>query len=806
MSKKPFQVIIPDKWAFSRPKEKTKPESEHFTLEEAEARCREIVVKELRRRFDETRSWTEALRGYLDSQEVVQVESEGKAVAFFSDFATAWVAEQLEGDWPALLERIINTKPEVPRGWFRWLHQTFLSRYPARVDLGLMEEWRAVGERATLEPNQIDGLVTINVEAHAWEIGWLELRPLAEHCWDKLSPNAKGLLLAGFSNHKVMSDWILTRLPEAELSAEGVLEIACNATWFCDYPLFQAVMEKGRKNLHQQVERLEPFEKGPSLKSRWSKHIGRLSSRVVDMALEACVVRGWAPGARLALTLGANPDLPIWVLERSYNEDHTALSYSIKEENKEVVEALLDAGARATGDGDGTLYLAITSGDDELAKRLIDGGMDFGPGDIPDWLAASLPGDNIEWEHAMFFNCDRKSIEQAQRLADGLPIVHATQVAWFYQGNAQGGSHRTIMSRFLYRNDVERLRQYVSMGLPLKLTLPDFYILLSWGAYDCLCWMMREWNTSPRVMWRIRRELPEFGTGRRMWMVRPDAKQVGVIPNFDPGDQEPLELPDGGRLWVDLSGIAGGKNQPGPVTPGTLWVRTTNVESRRRDDRVVLRAVNQKWELKPEPTSDYQLRDLLPVVKEVDGTFLVTGLSMGKVWQQDYPVGGDGKEWINQWTEGAAWERLRPRVIDRLNTQRAGHQMAPKPVLENEELEPFPRIFHPWLRRGADGFIRLDESAAEKFPKVIANYRTWEITARRHEREWKLDNRISAWPSWNEVPLDLRPWFEWDTLFNRPGPMRQQNRSTYEKAMCHRALNWWNGWMISGIRDAMTSV
>ena len=91
----PFQVIIPDKWAFSRAKEKTTPESEHPTLEEAEDRCREIVVKELQRRFEETQSWTEALRGYLDSQEVVQVESEGKVLAFFSDFARIWVAEIL---------------------------------------------------------------------------------------------------------------------------------------------------------------------------------------------------------------------------------------------------------------------------------------------------------------------------------------------------------------------------------------------------------------------------------------------------------------------------------------------------------------------------------------------------------------------------------------------------------------------------------------------------------------------------------------------------------------------------------------
>jgi len=351
---------------------------------------------------------------------------------------------------------------------------------------------------------------------------------------------------------------------------------------------------------------------------------------------------------------------------------------------------------------------------------------------------------------------------------------------------------------------VQRLQLYVDKGLPLKLTLPDLATLLSWGAYSCLCWMMSQWKSSPAIMWRIRRELPEFGTNRRLWRVRPDARCVGVVTDFEPGDQTPLELPDGGRLWVDLSGLAGGGHQPGPVRPGTLWVRTCQVSLRRRADRVVLREAVQTWKLLPEPTNDHQLRNLLPVVKEVDGVFLLTGLSLGKVWWQDYPETGKKKEWIEQWTEGAAWERLRPRIVERLNAQRSAHQKAPHPVLEHEELVPFPPIFHSWLRRGEDEFIRLDENAAANFPKIIADYRAWDAAERGRERDGILDTRVSRWPYWNEVPVDLRPWFAWDEMFDRPGPLSLRHASAYEKAMCRRALNWWNKWMIAGIRDALT--
>lgn len=306
-------------------------------------------------------------------------------------------------------------------------------------------------------------------------------------------------------------------------------------------------------------------------------------------------------------------------------------------------------------------------------------------------------------------------------------------------------------------------------------------------------------------MHRIRRELPRFGTSGRLWRVRPDARRVGVLHDFEPGDQEPFNLPDGGRLWVDLTSLAGGNHQLGPATRGTVWVRSWVVDARRRADHVVLRSVRQVWALKPNPTNDHQLRGLLSTVKEVDGVFLPTDITMDRVWWQDYPGRYSTRDRIESWTKGAAWERLRPRVIERLRAQRETNQAnpVPEPTLSKEELAPFPHNFHPWLRRMDDTFIRLDEDLATAFPNIIADYRAWDASERAREREWTLDERLPRWPSWQKVPPYLRPWFAWDETFKRPGPMHLEHSNPYEKAMCHRALNWWNTWMIAGIRDAL---
>lgn len=693
-----FQVIISDPRANERGYRKAEVDSTHSTMAEADARCREIVLKELSSRQALGMSLAECVNDYSRQCSIPHVRpSDGSKKVFYEHLPRQWKAQELARDWPGLMARIAEVPPEIPRSWFRWLHWSFLSRNKAAVHLELNMEWESVAHVVEHDASRLDDALLKQIEAHSWEIGRCGLHRLAEACWQRLSPDARGRILAGISDVSHLLDldpfdfnavaqtdpdvrhlaanadnWIMERLSDVSLTAEGVLELACNAIRRQSEKLLSEVVRLGAHHWNDTILRMEAFEQGWSHEGHHADDVKRLSHRLIDMVLEASVLRGYLPGARMALSAGANVNLRIWALERNSAEDHMALSFAIAEHGTELINLLLQAGASPLGDGTSKcLYLAVTKDDYALVDRLLAAGATFDQGEKPEWLAKSVPGDDIERERCMSFNCHYENIELAQQLGCVLPLVHASEAAWFFRGGGQGGRYSTMLSHFLYHDDVARLQHYVSKGLPLRMTLPDLSTALGWGAYDCLTWMMQQWNTPPSFMLKVRREIPDFGTNRRAWMVRADARRIGLLESFDTQGLEPFLLPDAGRLWVDLSGIASQDIQLGPV-----WTRTTNVEMRRRRDAVVLREVSHEWELKPVPVNDHQLRNLLPVIKEIGGVFLYTGLTLGTLWWQDYP--GDWKDRVNQWVEGEAWTRLRPKVIERAAQNVPENTISPK--------------------------------------------------------------------------------------------------------------------------------
>lgn len=256
-------------------------------------------------------------------------------------------------NWESLQVRLINTMPEVPQGWFRWLHHHYLSRVKSNLRAPRRLEWEALASAVDQNSVRLTPLFQQQLALFAWELGQSRTLSLGERCWATWSAASRGLFLAGLSEglrwahlssppQAHLAEWIVSHLPDTELTAENVLELACEAVWVSDLALLQSVLQHGYQRLHKDVPRMEPFGTSPvwTQNTRWAGNAAQLSNRVIDQVLEASLLRNFVPGAELALSLGANPKLHLWLLNRSHNEHLSALAFAIRERMLQMVELL----------------------------------------------------------------------------------------------------------------------------------------------------------------------------------------------------------------------------------------------------------------------------------------------------------------------------------------------------------------------------------------------------------------------------------------------------------------------------------
>lgn len=196
-----FQVIISDRRVDDHGYRKDEVDSTHSTLPEADARCREIVFKELHSRLALGMSLAQCVNDYSRQCIIPQVmPTDGSRKVFYEHLPRQWMAQELGKDWPSLMARIAEVPPEIPRGWFRWLHWSFLSRNTALVNLKLSMEWESVSHVVENDVSRLDDALLKQIEAHSWEVGRCGLHRLSEACWQRLSTDARGRILAGISD------------------------------------------------------------------------------------------------------------------------------------------------------------------------------------------------------------------------------------------------------------------------------------------------------------------------------------------------------------------------------------------------------------------------------------------------------------------------------------------------------------------------------------------------------------------------------------------------------------------------------
>lgn len=730
------------------------------------------------------------------------------------------------------LDDLAKTPAKRPAGMVDWMHYGYALRYGGTRDFVAGEEELCLLEgNANLLDKELRARCLPLLEARAWTAGFLLLRRLPDLLWEEWSLESRGRYLAGLSKHMRgaakpdapnlvsgegapvsrkpdLTSEIRQRLSSVVLDAESAAEIGSNAINNNCLDVLTSILA------HPSLpDGPVPRVSGYQEQARFETQLNQLSTRLLDVLLEAAV-RCQSPEAmRLLLEQGANPNIPCWNLERSFNDWFSALSFTIHElcqtgKNapiRRMIDLLLDHGADARGlecEGwNNPLMTAMRGQEWDLVDRLLALGAKFEGGtyNTPDDFRKNGP--LIPGGHPLI--CYRqKDLDWVEHsIAPLVPLSAPWQVPLFYKGNAQGGWVNTFLHTVTADERLPLLKKYERKGLPTTLTAPMVVDLVEGGRYLALCHLLSDHPNLPRVMFRVRRRKPDFGVAmRQLWLCQPEPDGSNVLSHFNPQGQEPLQLPDGSRVYAFLDCVAPPNHQHGPITEECFWLEKVSAEYRRRRDCIVTRNVRRIWRMEPVPQNEYQIPALVPLVKEVNGAFFWLGITMGSLsWGQQVP-----EKWrpaLEAWKDSTTWTNITKKFVELVKVQRAANIEQAKPVLSEDELKPYPREFWPFLRRlkDADGTIGMNIESCRSNPGMLDLYTVWE-EQNKPDRTFLPDPRLLDWPLWPQVPVELRPYFVIDDLFGKPS-ITFNARNEYEKEMIHKAVAWHNNLMIRSLEE-----
>lgn len=725
------------------------------------------------------------------------------------------------------LKTMTTEEPAEPRGWFRWLHNHYLGRYgsmhPGMINGDTFSTWEKTSPNPDTPEEKVDiDLLAALLERHAWACGMKKYTKAAAGLWDRLSSLSRGAFMAGLSEQAFdeepdLIDRTMSRLDSAELSPESLCQLACNAIKNKRTDLLEALLAQ-----YQQptgiVRRFSASDSGDAWES---EEVERLSPRVIDMILEASLICNNIDAARLALTHGANPDIPFWQLERSSNHKYSALGYVIDSEHaqnmqshNEMAELLLDQGASPSGIAyagyNHELFLALGNGWYDLADRLLAHGASFQKPVSTDEIAPAVRTAGSESVvlgpgGPNFFGFFGDKLKWAvENIGSIIPLVPVSEKMSFFSSHAQGGSRSTFMDRIV--GNLDRLRWYESLGLDTRLSAEELSTAVSCGAFDSLVYLLSKHGETARdrAMFRIRLFRPDIGTAWRHMVMIPQADGVNIASDFNPQGQQSFDLPDGSRLFVDLSAVAFPGHTLGPCAEGFFWLRKDIVTLRRRKDRVVVYRLEKKWVMEPLPLrkpgtcrGQQYLDECLPLIREIDGKYIHLGVTLGRLWWV-LPE-GEMRNAVPQWNKTPGYDGIQDQAEELIRAQDAWNARPPEPCLTDWELQGYPPEYWCYLVRLDKGFISMTEESCHGNLTLLKDYNSWARSAKRREREFTPDRRLLEWDFWHEIPPDYKPYYYWDTMFGDRGSVTMGSYDNkYEREMASKVRCWhdrkWSEW------------
>lgn len=398
-------------------------------------------------------------------------------------------------------------EPKVAEGRFRWPHHGCFSRNRVHVELPHELIWREIDRMLIARPDLLSPRLVACCARHAWEVGVVISPASIDLIWPQLDPLARGRVLAGASND-CDGQWPRHLLPDAGHTPETLLEIACCALRVGDVVLMEAVMKQGAALLTHTVRRMEPMSDGQwSDESRWAPDVARLSHRVVDMILESVVTRPFPAGMRLALEHGADPNLRIWQLERSFNHWQTTVSLPLREwvssihddkQAEKSCESALSCLSEHPQFAKGprhfpALMIALQRDMHGLCERLLEAGVAFEAEEVPGWATEVTEGGDVDWSRC-YWLWTKEHWDTATRLSAAVPLIPAAQAEWYHDAGAQGGVWLTPLSLLLKDKDLKHLIRYAAAGLPIRPTFQDCVLLVKNRSKDTLAWLLNAWQ------------------------------------------------------------------------------------------------------------------------------------------------------------------------------------------------------------------------------------------------------------------------------------------------------------------------
>jgi hypothetical protein len=332
-----------------------------------------------------------------------------------------------------------NIPTPKPHGLFRYLYNHYLVRYP---DLHISVH--SVSSDETLDA--VEKIDADNLELYLEGYSWLiavtrpNLDTIVSGMWGRMSPLARGNYLAGFIELTYLGrgqdgarvSYITEQLgnkASIAFTADTACQIGCALIGL-------GMIEAFQKSLQFDIDWEQEIERNSPTNFRRWKSIDRLSKRVIDVFLEASLILKRPDATRIALDHRADPNIPVWQLERSSNALYPALSYAITNELTEAVDALLEAGANPRGleytELRIPLAVAFLKNDFPLVRRLLAAG-------------ASLEDGSREKEVPMTYGIGSPVEWVKENLSDLLGLLPFEAKALFHYPHAQGGHYYTLL-------------------------------------------------------------------------------------------------------------------------------------------------------------------------------------------------------------------------------------------------------------------------------------------------------------------------------------------------------------------------